>query len=144
MCCLIDAVDLPGVAKMCERNPDTVVVIDHLARIGASGTIRDEDVQQLCSLAKYKNTYVKVSAFYALGKKKPPYLDLIPLIRQVYDAFGPQRLMWASDCPYQVAEGHNYHDSIALVRDRIDFLKEDEKQWLLRKTAEKVYFGSLG
>ena len=42
---------------------------------------------------------VKVSAFYALGAKQPPYDDLVALIRPVYDAFGAQRLIWASDCP---------------------------------------------
>ena len=31
-------------------------------------------------------------------------------------------------------------DSISLVRDRIDFLSEGDRDWLLRKTAEKVYF----
>ena len=30
--------------------------------------------------------------------------------------------------------------SIALIRDRLDFLTADDRTWLLRKTAEKVYF----
>lgn len=142
MCCLIDPAHLTGVAAMCQHYPDTVVVIDHFARIGADGMIRDEEVQQLCGLAKFKNTNVKVSAYYALGKKQPPYMDLAPMIRRLYDAFGPQRLMWASDSPYQVVEGHNYRDSIALIRDRLDFLSAEDKSWLLRRTAERVYFGA--
>jgi predicted TIM-barrel fold metal-dependent hydrolase len=63
-----------------------------------------------------------------------------PLIRRVRDAFGPQRVMWASDCPFQVDPGHNYRDSIALIRDRLDFLSESDKTWMLRGTAEKVFF----
>jgi predicted TIM-barrel fold metal-dependent hydrolase len=140
MCCLIDPPDLPSVARMCQRYPDTTVVIDHFARIGVDGVIRDDHVGQLCRLARFANTYVKVSAFYALGKKEPPYLDLIPMIRRVFDAFGPRRLMWASDCPYQVQPPHTYRASIALVRDHLDFLSGDDRQWLLRKTAESVYF----
>ena len=35
---------------------------------------------------------VKVGAFYALGKKTPPYLDLAPLIRRVVQAFGAEPL----------------------------------------------------
>jgi predicted TIM-barrel fold metal-dependent hydrolase len=65
-----------------------------------------------------------------------------PLIRQVRDAFGPQRVMWASDCPFQVDPGHNYRDSIALIRDRLDFLSETDRAWMLRGTAEKVFFSS--
>ncbi len=52
------------------------MVIDHLCRIGVSGTVAEPDVQALCAMAKHKNVTVKVSAFYALGQKKPPYLDL--------------------------------------------------------------------
>jgi predicted TIM-barrel fold metal-dependent hydrolase len=48
--------------------------------------------------------------------------------------------MWASDCPFQVDPGHNYHDSIALVRDRLDFLTASEKAAMLHGTAERVFF----
>jgi predicted TIM-barrel fold metal-dependent hydrolase len=53
---------------------------------------------------------------------------------------GAKRLMWASDCPFQVEGGHTYADSIALIRDRLDFLSAVDKAWMLRKTAEKVFF----
>ena len=102
MCCLIDAKDLVDVYAMAEKNPDTTVVIDHFARIGVDGTIRDQDVAKLCRLANLPKVHVKLSAYYALGKKTPPYLDLLPMVRRVFDAFGPERCMWASDAPYQV------------------------------------------
>ena len=140
MCCLIDAVDLAAVDRMCAKYPDTPVVIDHFARIGVDGKIRDSDVKQLCALSRHRRVYVKVSAYYALGKKQAPYLDLVPMIRRVYDAYGPQRLMWASDSPYQLVGDHSYRASISLIRDRIDFLSPQDREWLLRKTAEKVYF----
>ena len=110
------------------------------ARIGMDGTIRDGDLDNLCRLARHKLVNVKVSAFYALGRKKPPYTDLGPMIRRLLDAFGPERLMWASDCPFQVDPGHTYRDSIELVRERLDFLSAGDKRWILEKTAERVYF----
>ncbi len=69
MCPLIDAKFLPSVDKMCEANPDTTVVVDHFARVGIDGVIRDSDLENLCKLARHPNVYVKTSAFYALGKK---------------------------------------------------------------------------
>ena len=79
--CLIDLDGFPEVDRMCRRFPDTSVIIDHLGRIGAGpdGAIRDADVEALCALAKHPKVSVKVGAFYALGKKTPPYLDLVPL-----------------------------------------------------------------
>jgi predicted TIM-barrel fold metal-dependent hydrolase len=139
ICPLIDPEFLPALSKMCDKFPDTPVIVDHLARIGEKGTVRDEDVKSLCELARHKNVMVKVSAFYALGAKKPPHLDLAPLIQRVYGAYGAKRLMWASDCPFQTVK-ETYEDSIALVRDKLDFLSAEDKEWILRKTAEEFFW----
>lgn len=140
MCCLIDAKYLPSVAAMCQKHPDTPVVIDHFARIGVAGTIREADVANLCALARHKHASVKLSAYYALGKKQPPYDDLVPLIRRVLEAFGVERCMWASDSPYQVQPPNTYAASIALIRDRLSGLSQGDKESLLTKTAAKVFF----
>lgn len=137
--CLIDPDGLPEVARMAQAHPQTRIIIDHLARIGVDGRIRDEDVQALADLSRFPEIYVKVGAFYALGKKTPPYLDLAPMIEKVVKAFTPKRLMWESDCPFQVVD-HKYDDSIALVRDRLPFLSAEDRDWLLFRTAERVLF----
>lgn len=139
MCCLINPDALPSLDRMCRRYPKTPVVVDHLCRIGVDGRIREADVTALCNLADHERTYVKVSAFYALGKKQPPYDDLTPMIRRVHDTYGPRRLMWATDCPYQV-DDHTYADSINLVKERLAFLSDDDKQWMLEKTAAGLFF----
>jgi len=140
ICPLLDPDFLPGVYRAAERTPHTTFGVDHLARIGITGSIDDTEVDYLCALAKLPNVFVKVSAFYALGAKQPPYLDLVPLVRRAYDAFGPERLMWATDSPFQ-AWSHGYGESITLVRDGLDFLSDSDREWLLRRTAERVFFG---
>jgi L-fuconolactonase len=140
ICCLIDAKNLPAVDRMCGRFRETPVVIDHFARIGVDGTIRDEEIQQLCQLAKHPEVRVKISAFYALGKKQPPHDELIPMIRRLLDHYGPSRLMWASDAPYQLTPPNSYQASLELVTKRLDFLSDSDRHWLLQGTAEKTYF----
>lgn len=140
MCLLANPDALPAVRRLCDKHPKTRVVIDHFARIGMKGPVDQADLDQLLGLADFEHTHMKVSAFYALGEKKAPYTDLGPMVRQLRDRYGARRLMWASDCPFQVGDGHTYADSIALVRDRLDFLSEDDKEWMLHKTAEKVFF----
>jgi len=140
ICPLIDIENLPGLKIMCGRFPDTTVVVDHLCRIGIDGTIKEEHIAQLCSLAYYPKIYLKVSAFYALGQKSSPYKDLAFLIERVYNAFGPERLMWGSDCPYQVAGEHNYGDSFALIDRHLAFLSSSDRDQILRNTAKKVFF----
>jgi predicted TIM-barrel fold metal-dependent hydrolase len=140
MSCLIDTDALPELDRMCNKHPDTPIIIDHLCRIGVKGTVDEKDVDALCAMAKHERVLVKIGAFYALGKKKTPYTDLGPMIQKVVKAFGAKRCMWESDCPFQVSDGHRYQDSIDLVRKRLDFLTDKDKECLLWRTAEGFFF----
>ncbi|MCH2603008.1 MAG: amidohydrolase [Pedosphaera sp.] len=137
MCPLIRPEFIPSLDPMCRQFPETPVVIDHCARVDLG---QDDRLQQLCALAKYPKVHVKVSAFYAFGAKKPPYDEQAPKVKALFEAFGPRRLMWASDCPYQLNDGNTYAASIAFVRDRLAFLNAEDKDWILRRTAEQVFF----
>jgi predicted TIM-barrel fold metal-dependent hydrolase len=139
ICLLINPDALPAVQRKCKRFADTTVVIDHLARIGMAGPIESSDVDVLCSLSRHPNVKIKVSAFYALGEKKRPHNDLVPLIGRVYEAFGEQRLMWGSDCPFQI-ERETYEDSISVIESRLTFLTSEARQWMLSRTAEATFF----
>jgi predicted TIM-barrel fold metal-dependent hydrolase len=139
ICFLTSPEFLPGIGSLCAKFPDTPVVVDHMARIGINGTIRSGDVDALCRLAKYPRTMVKLSAFYALGRKRPPHDDLAPLLERLFNAFGPSRLMWASDSPFQLMR-ETYHDSIALVSERLPFLSNSDREELLCRCAERLFF----
>ena len=140
---------LPQLDRLSEKFPATTVVIDHFARIGVDGfgqtppvpgTIKPADAANLVKLARHPGMNVKISAFYALGRRTPPYDDMIPFIKELLAAYGPERLMWGSDSPYQIVSPHTYRASISLIRDRLDGLSEGDREWLLRKTAERVFF----
>ncbi len=140
ICLLANPDALPAIEHLCREFPKTRVVIDHFARISLKSPMKDADLDHLCRLAAYENVHVKTSAFYAFSITGAPYTDLGPMIKKVRDAYGAQRLMWATDCPYQVAKGHTYKSSVALIRDRLDLLSAEDKEWMLHKTAEKVFF----
>ncbi len=149
ICLLADPDALPAIAAQVAQYPKTPVVIDHFARLGMKRGLGTPDAQgdldRLVTLADHPQVNVKVSAFYALGAKQPPYDDLAPLVRRLRDAYGSKRLMWATDCPYQLDKGpageaHSYAASLELVRDRLDFLSREERLDILRNTARRVFF----
>ncbi len=142
MCPLINPEHLPAVDRMCHKHPETPVVIDHVARIGVGGKRSKKDIDQLCALAKHKRAMVKISAFYAISQVAQTYSDLGPLIKRLLDAFGPERLMWASDGPFQMMGGHNCKESVELIRSGLDFLSDSDRDWLLRKSAESFFFST--
>ncbi len=139
--CLIDPRAFAEVDRMCSLYPKSPVIIDHIGRIGVDGTIREDDVNALVALAKHPRLFIKIGAFYALGRKTPPYLDLVPLIERVVKAYGPRRCLWESDCPFQVVKD-TYGDSLGLVRDHLPFLSDDDRDWLLARTSESLFFDS--
>jgi hypothetical protein len=47
--------------------------------------------------------------------------------------------MWESDCPFQV-DRDTYRDSINLIREKLDFLSPEDREWLLGRTAEETLF----
>ena len=140
ICPLINPLALPSLARRCEQFPDAPVIIDHLCLIGERAPLSDEQIDALCRMAQYPRVMVKVSAFYALGEKKAPYRDLADMIRRVYEAFGAERLMWASDCPYQLQGGHEYAASVELIERRLDFISKEDRGRILRDTAAGIFF----
>jgi predicted TIM-barrel fold metal-dependent hydrolase len=137
---LMSPADLPELDRMCVRFPRTPVIIDHFCLIGGKGRFPEEDLAALCRMARHRRVLVKVGGFYALGAAKLPYRDMLPLLRRVVDAFGPERCMWESDCPKQVKDGHTYDAALAVVRDHADFLSGTDKEQILVKTAEDFFF----
>ena len=42
--------------------------------------------------------------------------------------------------PFQVGTGHTYQDSADFVVKKLDFLTADDRDWLMRRTAEEFFF----
>ena len=138
---LMTPADLPEVDRMCTKHPETPVIIDHLCILRPKdGNLVEDEVRAFLAMAKHKRVMVKVGAFYALGKKIPPYTDMLPLIRRVVEAFGPERCMWESDAPKQDRDGHTFQMAVDVIKRHANFLSRADKEQILVKTAEDFFF----
>jgi L-fuconolactonase len=59
-------------------------------------------------------------------------------VRRLYEVYGPQRLMWASDWPVDLG-WTTYVQALSVVRDDMKFLNADDKSWILSKTVQRVW-----
>ena len=135
MTILAPAARMPDIAALCEKFPDLTVVIDHMADCPLD---RPDLLLKLTSLKRYPKVFVKISHTWSLSKEGFPFRDTFPLVQRLYDAFGPQRLMWGTDWP--VSKRHaSYAQTLAVVRDAMTFLNRDDKRWILAKTVERVW-----
>ncbi|MCH2201668.1 MAG: amidohydrolase [Fuerstiella sp.] len=132
--------DLPELDRMCTKFPETPVIIDHFCLVGRNMKFIEEEINQLLKMAQHKKVMLKIGAFYAFGQKTPPYLDMLPLIERVVDAFGPERCMWESDAPLQTKNGHTLTAAVAVIDEHADFLSKSDKRKILVTTAENFFF----
>ena len=136
--------DLPDLNRMCRRFPETPIILDHLCGVRIRDGIWPEDeIHALCHMARYPRIMVKLGPFHALGNGQAPYLDLLPLIERVVDAFGPERVMWESDSGGPIHMENPERDfaaSIALIHDHADFLGDTDKEQILVNTAADFFF----
>ena len=129
---------LPAVEPIIARFPGVKVVLDHIG-----GAPTDEEppyplLSNVLNLAKYPNVYVKLTPQGHKSKVAFPHEDTFSTFRRLYDAFGPQRLMWGTNFP-GVLKGVGYLPALELFRTHVDFFSEEDKEWLFFRTALTVW-----
>ena len=127
---------MPEVAPLLDRTPDLTVVIDHMADCPVD---QPAELEKLIALKRYPNLFVKISHTWSLSKQAYPWLDAQELVKRLHEAFGPQRLMWATDWPIIENSKATYAQALTVVRDDMKFLNDDDKAWMLSKTVERVW-----
>lgn len=126
---------LPDLADLLERHSDLDVVIDHMADCPPD---RPDQIKLLLDLARYPRLYVKISHTWSLSGQNYPWRDTFGLVQQVYQAFGAQRLMWGADWPVCLSHA-TYAQTLAVVRDEMDFFTPEDRAWVLGKTALRLW-----
>jgi predicted TIM-barrel fold metal-dependent hydrolase len=118
-------------------------VIDHLARVDLTKKDPGPEIKKLVALAKYPNVHVKVSELMILSpSKKYPYRDTFPLVKEVYDAFGPDRLLWGTGFPGATraqADRPTLREELALIQREIPFFTQADRAKILGANAAKLW-----
>lgn len=122
----------PQINKLKQEFPSVPVVLDHLARRGM-GT--DEDFKAVLALAKFPNVYMKYSGLLYSSKAGYPFADVKPTVRQAFDSFGADRMMWG-DLGHTVEE---LDKNVAVFNDMFDFASEADRAKIRGETAVKLF-----
>jgi predicted TIM-barrel fold metal-dependent hydrolase len=131
MTLLIPASRLPDIHPLIEANPDLTVVIDHMADAPLSNDLN------LLVLSRYPKVFTKLSHLWTISKQPYPYPDTQPRVQALLKAFGPERLMAATDWPVSLPS-LTYAQAIALFRSHLDLTPEQRTQ-ILTRTVRRVW-----
>lgn len=117
-------------ATIAERHPRLRLCIDSLgAPPRTSDAAAFSDLPKLLALAKLKNVVVKAEGLPTLSTEAYPYRNLHPYLRQVYDAFGPQRIFWGSDVTR--LKTASYKQAINFFTDALPWLSDRDRELIM-------------
>jgi L-fuconolactonase len=126
---------LPDLAKIVEKVPEVDVIVDHLADFLNKN---NGDLKNLLALARYPKVYLKVSHIAITSGEGFPWQDTHDLIKEVFEVYGTQRVIWGSDWPFCL-NTNTYGESISYIHDELKFLTQEDKEWVLGKTALQIW-----
>jgi L-fuconolactonase len=151
------------IGRMAERHPTLTMVVDHLGL--SQPPVADPDdppfthIKDLVRLAQYPRVSVKLCGVPALSSEEYPYRDVWKELMKVLDAFGVERVMWASDIsritgragfdsrnPYGESDypgKHNLSEALRYVLDSSE-LTPLQKEWILGRTASTLLNWNAG
>lgn len=134
---------LPKLEDMVRRHPKVKVVIDHVARVDLDAENPEPEIKKLLALARYPNVSVKISELSLLvPSKKYPYRETFPLVKRVYDAFGPDRLLWGTGFPGATrgeAGRPSLQQELAIIQKELPFLTPQDRAKILGENAARVW-----
>jgi predicted TIM-barrel fold metal-dependent hydrolase len=134
-----------SVGPVAAAHPNLTLVVDHFGLsqppVFPQKPEPWDELPITLALAKYSNVHVKFSGAPALSLTPYPHLDIWPHLHAVIDAFGPKRLMWASDFTrMRMSEGNTavngprsawgglYSDAVNFLRDTTEVSQPDKKE----------------
>jgi predicted TIM-barrel fold metal-dependent hydrolase len=126
---------------LAERNPNAMLVIDHLGMLQPMQPPVPAkpfaDLPKLLDLSAYDNVTVKISGAGTLSREPFPYKDIWDPLGRIFDAFGMDRCMWGTDWTRAVAF-LTYEQGVEAFRIT-DRLSEGDRALLMGKTLQRVY-----
>lgn len=97
------------------------------------------DLQRTLRLGKYKNLWFELASIVHMGgEEEYPFPRVQEIVRVAFEIVGPERLIWGSDFPTTL-DVCTYRQTLNLIARQCDFLSEEDKAWILGKSARNAY-----
>ncbi len=130
---------LPVACQVVERFPDQPFVLDHIAKPFIKDGVLEPWSQEIRRLAAFPNVYCKVSGMVTEADwQNWKAADFSPYLDTVFEAFGPERIMFGSDWPVCTLAG-TYAEVVGIVTEYVTSLSKDEQAAVWGETARRFY-----
>ncbi len=127
---------VPYLGPYARRYPDLQFVIDHCG-VAFDAPRGRAPIDDAVAMAKCGNVALKwAHAPSFLSNESYPFPDLEPQLARALDAFGRERMMWASD--YTVSRHRASWAEALFTMRHSPVLSDDDKAWILGRTTRSL------
>lgn len=116
-------------ARLAERFPGMRLLLDH---IGIRPFLKlpeaVADLDGILALARFPNVAVKASGTPSMATDEFPFASVQPVLRRVFDAFGPRRMFWGTDYTRMKC---SWDECVRQFSEEIDWLAGDDLEWVM-------------
>lgn len=132
---------LVALCEVAARHPGLRLTIDHLGGRGGNTTLKDAaamtHMPELLQLARLPNVAVKATGVPGYSAEAYPFPAMQDYVRQVFDAFGPDRMFWGSDiskmpCPWR--------QCVTMFTEELPWLRGDDLERVMGR-AVRAWWG---
>ncbi|MFC6357092.1 amidohydrolase family protein [Luethyella okanaganae] len=140
----VNGIGIPGrldaIEHIARHHPQLTVVIDHLgvampgSRAARPG--RFAQFEEVATLARFPNVALKWGHATRLSEEPYPYQDVRTALHRIVEAFGAERIMWASDWTIDL-DWSSWAESFSYIRDD-EMLSQDDRAAILGGTVRRL------
>ena len=118
--------------------PNTMIVLDHIAKPNIVAGLMQPWADQILQLAKRENVLCKLSGVATEAGANWTADTLRPYLEVALQAFGPKRLMFGGDWPVSTL-AISYPTWVQILDQLLSDLSQDEQRQIYRNTAHQFY-----
>jgi L-fuconolactonase len=136
---LIYARHLPVAIEFASKFPNQKFVVNHIAKPDIKHGKIDEWKNGICILSDHPNMYCKVSGMVTeanWGNWKSS--DFTPYLDVIFEAFGPERIMFGSDWPVCTLAA-SYGQVLHILKEYIQYYSHGKRKKIMRENAQEFY-----
>jgi predicted TIM-barrel fold metal-dependent hydrolase len=134
---------LPALAKMAQAHPRVPVIVDHLSQVDLGAADPEPDFRLLLDMARLPNISVKVSELSSVSASRAyPFADAFPYVKRVYEAFGPDRLLFGTGYPGAARAAYKrppLDKEIDLIDKEMIFFSQQDRDKILGGNAVRLW-----
>jgi predicted TIM-barrel fold metal-dependent hydrolase len=123
---------LTDIAGIAQRHPGLHLTIDHLGGRGGTTTLKNAaamtHIPELLALAKFPNVAVKATGAPGYSTEAYPFRGMHTYLRQIYDAFGPQRMFWGTDISKMPC---SWRQCVTMFTEELPWLTDQDKRLIM-------------